>query len=93
MQNLTLQIFFKLIRFLALTHQPWKCDQKFYQMCPPPRLSQHYLQTISRVSPEYLQNNDYQNSNIKKVVGRILKQIFWGNILAQSTGAENPSYH
>ena len=76
MQNLTLQIFFKLIRFLALTHQAWKCDQKFHQICRPPRLSPDYLQSISRLSPEYLQNNDYQNSNIKKVVGRILKHIF-----------------
>ena len=46
-------------------------------------------QTISRLSPEYLQNNDYQNSNIKKVGGMILKQICKINILAHDTGAEN----
>ena len=48
---------------------------------------------ISRVSPEYLNiisgGIDYQNSNIKKVGGRILKQICKINILAHGTGAEN----
>ena len=56
-----------------------KCDH------PP-----DYLQTISRVSPDDLQNNDYQNSNIKKVGGINLKQICKINILAHDTGAENP---
>ena len=46
-------------------------------------------QTISTLSPEYLQNNDYQNSNIKKVGGINLKQICKINILAHDTGAEN----
>ena len=46
------------------------------------RLSQHYLQTISG-------GIDYQNSNIKKVGGTILKQICKINILAHDTGAEN----
>ena len=49
-------------------------------------------QTNSTVSPEYLNISsggiDYQNSNVKKVGGRILKHIFWSNILAHSTGAE-----
>ena len=48
---------------------------------------------ISTLSPEYLQTIsggiDYQNSNIKKVGGTILKQICWINILAHDTGAEN----
>ena len=81
-QNLTLQIFFKSIHFHALIVDNAALDQKFCQMCPPPRVSQHYLQTISG-------GIDYQNSNIKKVGGRILKHIFWINILAHSTGAEN----
>ena len=50
-------------------------------------------QTISTLSPEYLQTIsggiDYQNSNIKKVGGMILKQICKINILAHDTGAEN----
>ena len=49
-------------------------------------------QSISRVSPEYLQTIsggiDYQNSNIKKVGGINLKQICKINILAHDTGAE-----
>ena len=49
-------------------------------------------QTISTLSPEYLQNNDYQNSNIKKVGGMILKQICKINILAHGTGAENTCF-
>ena len=69
MQNLTLQIFLKSIHFIALIVESVVRDQKFHQMCPPPRLSQHYLQTISG-------GIDYQNSNIKKVGGRILKHIF-----------------
>ena len=50
-------------------------------------------QSISRLSPEYLQTIsrllNYQNFNIKKVVGRILKHILWSNILAYFPGAEN----
>ena len=45
-------------------------------------------QSISTLSPDYLQNNDYQNSNIKKVGGINLKQICKINILAHDTGAE-----
>ena len=78
MQNLTLQIFLKSIHFIALIVESVVCDQKFHQMCPPPR-----------VSPDDLQNNDYQNSNIKKVGGINLKQICKINILAHDTGAEN----
>ena len=48
-----------------------------------------YLQSISTLSQHYLQNNDYQNSNIKKVGDPILKQICKINILAHVTGAEN----
>ena len=55
------------------------------------RLSPDYFQTIFRLVPDYLQNNDYQNSNIKKVGGMILKQICKINILAHDTGAENPN--
>ena len=48
---------------------------------------------ISTLSPDYLQTIsggiDYQNSNIKKVGGTILKQICKINILAHDTGAEN----
>ena len=53
---------------------------------------QEYLNIISRVSPEYLQNNDYQNSNIKKVGDPILKHICKINILAHGTGAENINF-
>ena len=75
MQNLRLQIFLKSIHFIALIVESVVLDQKFHQMCPPPRLSPEYLNIISRLSPDYLQNNDYQNSNIKKVGGTILKHI------------------
>ena len=81
-QNLTLQIFFKSIHFHALIVDNAALDQKFHQMCPPPTLSPDYLNIISG-------GIDYQNSNIKKVVGRILKQICKINILAHGTGAEN----
>ena len=89
MQNLRLQIFLKSIHFIALIVESVVLDQKFHQMCPPHRLSPDYLQSISRLSLDDLQNNDYQNSNIKKVGGMILKQICKINILAHSTGAGN----
>ena len=89
MQILKLQILFKSIHFYALVDESVIFDQKFCKIGYPSTLSQHYLQTISRVSPEYLQNNDYQNSNIKKVGGINLKQICKINILAHDTGAEN----
>ena len=77
MQNLRLQIFLKSIHFIALIVESVVLDQKFHQMWSP-----------SRLSPDDLQNNDYQNSNIKKVGGTILKQICKINILAHDTGAE-----
>ena len=49
MQNLRLQIFLKSIHFIALIVESVVLDQKFHQMCPPPRLSPDYLQTISKV--------------------------------------------
>ena len=82
MQNLRLQIFLKSIHFIALIVESVVLDQKFHQMCPPHRLVPDYLQTISG-------GIDYQNSNIKKVGGTILKQICKINILAHDAGAEN----
>ena len=69
MQILTLQILFKSIHYHALIDERVIFDQNFCQKCPPPTLSQHYLQTSSG-------GIDYQNSNIKKVGGTILKHIF-----------------
>ena len=43
MQILTLQILFKSIHFHALIDESVIFDQKFYQMCPPPRLSPEVL--------------------------------------------------
>ena len=83
MQNLRLQIFLKSIHFIALIVESVETDEKFHQMCPPPRVSPDYLQSISG-------GIDYQNSNIKKVGGTNLKQICKINILAHGTGAENP---
>ena len=54
-------------------------------------------ETIFRLVPDYLQSIsggiDYQNSNIKKVGGTILKQICKINILAHDTGAENAVFY
>ena len=52
MQILTLQILFKSIHFHALVDESDIFDQKFCQKCPPPTLSQHYLNIISRLVPE-----------------------------------------
>ena len=85
MQNLRLQIFLKSIHFIALISKPWIQDEEFSKLGK----SADYLNIISTLSPDDLQNNDYQNSNIKKVGGINLKQICKINILAHDTGAEN----